>query len=163
MLRNLFSGTCLMLTCAGPSLSATVDYNFSSANGSYAGTIFGLDDTITTAQLPTSIVITASPIGGLGEYIWKNGFGTGFTLISGVLTATFWEGYLPTSPRSCSMDFFGNSSALGCPDVNSIRNTVTYALVDPSPVPLPAGFALLLTGAAALLGLSRFKGKRAVV
>ena len=140
----------ILLVFASPSHALTFQYSF----GGVEGLISGLEDN-TVVQAADSVTITASPIGGLGEY--APGLTNHFTVFNGVLFIA-------------DTDFlsfnFGNTLHLG-PNVGFLHvgssefsaNISFSPVTDTRETPLPGALPLFATGLGAL-GLLGWRRKR---
>jgi len=168
---------------AGTAANATsLDFNFSFTNVAEGGEdvfgiIRGLSD-VATSQQASSVEILTTTGGetadgyGVGEYI-GNAFRNSFVVVGGQITsADFGSSCFFSCPGGIltpSIAFqyfvgeFGTSSVAvltggGAPMFSLERTLITFtavSAVQPSPIPLPAGGLLLLTGLAGIAALRR--------
>jgi len=138
----------ILLVFASPSHALTFHYSF----GGVEGLISGLEDNSVVLPGADSVTVTASPIGGLGEY--APGLTNHFTVFNGVLFIA-------------DTDFlsfnFGNTFNLG-PNVgflkvgsSEILDNISFLSV--ADTPLPAALPLFATGLGAL-GLVAWRRKK---
>ena len=130
-----------------PANALTFHYSFH--GGTIEGFISGLNDN-QLDQTASSVTITASIIGGLGEYVTP-GFPNNFDVSGGAITGVSFQGDLGTYHLSIVLNTTLNNAILFNNAVDSGEGgAVSYAAV--AETPLPAAF-WLFAGGLGLLGM----------
>ena len=151
---------------AGSAMAATVDYTFSFTNvhnggGTVTGIIRGLQDVGVSAA--TSVEVLTNTLGfGIGEYV-GNPAENSFTVLAGSLinSVFFSFGSNNTAPAvtggSLLLGFTSVAGLTNLPDSISYGEvgSLTYTLVEPTSVPLPASAWLLVAALAGIGAASR--------
>ena len=137
-----------------PANALTFHYSFQ--GGTIGGFISGLNDN-QLDQTASSVTITASTIGGLGEYVTP-GFPNNFDVSGGAITGVSFQGDLGTYHLSIVLQTGLNNAILFNNAVGSGEGgPVTYEAA--AETPLPAALPLFATGLGAL-GLLGWRRKR---
>jgi hypothetical protein len=169
--KTLATAACIALSSATASLAAPINLDFTF--GAATGTFYGLNDEDGSSQA-TSFDLA------IGSDFWTavstSGGGTNvFTFLAGVLTSVNFD-KLPVISSNSSPDvilydiFFSTNDGqnswieygeFAIDSSNEGTEQVSYTISPLSPVPLPAGGFLLLSGLAGVVALKRRKKRTA--
>ncbi len=166
-IQKLAGAVCLAVTAATSGFAATLDFSFSFTDGTetISGVVYGLEDNATGAA--TGVSITSNSTGyGIGDYalIETAPLANSFTVSNGALTAAdYRNAFIADSNVQLTLDLDANSGSGGFAVVSNskpvvlINGDINFDAVTTSPIPLPAGGVLLLTGLFGFAGLRRLK------
>ena len=160
--------TALFLVVASPAHALTFHFLISGTNGGFAeGLITGLEDSFLPAvQSADSVMVTASSIGGLGEYV--PALVNAFIVTNGAIVLADFTSFKFLPPFQfvgIPLIFAiegpdGTVAQFGDVVLGGFRGPITFSAVPE--VPLPAALPLFATGLGAL-GLLTWRRKRKAV
>jgi hypothetical protein len=149
--------TLILLVFASPSHAVTFHFSIALAGDDVEGFVSDLEDTI-AYQSAESVVVTASPIGGLGEY--APGQYNEFQAVAGIVTSAEFTSHVING----YILFFGfgtGSLVPVFPGAQPVSGAVVFTALD-AETPLPGALPLFATGLGAL-GLLTWRRKRSPI